>query len=58
MLFKSESEGKPLENIRFSQFVSCSVFNEINFQTTRIFLISADEMMTSKFRKGLTFKTN
>ena len=41
-------------------FPICDLFaiQRDKFQITRIFLISVDEMMTSKFRKGLTFKTN
>ena len=53
-LFKSESEAKLLENVRFPNLR----FNEINSKITRIFLITTDEMMTSIFRKGLSFKTN
>ena len=29
-LFKSESEAKLLENVRFFQFAICLLFNEIN----------------------------
>ena len=57
-LFKSESEAKALENVRFSQYDIRLLITGDKFQITRIFLIPVDEMMTSIFRKGLTFKTN
>ena len=55
-LFKSESEAKLPENVRFSQFALSLILSEIKI--TRIFIVTVDEMMTSIFKKGLSFKTN
>ena len=56
-LFKSESEAKLLENVRF--FPICDLFDiqRDKFQMTRICLIGTDKIMTSIFRKGLSFNT-
>ena len=43
-LFKSESDAKLLENIRFHQFAICSLFSEINFLNNKSFLIPVDDI--------------
>ena len=48
-LFKSESEAKALENVRFSQYDIRLLIAGDKLQITRIFLIPVDEMMTSIF---------
>ena len=51
LLFKPEYEPKLLENVRFFSICNLFVIQQDKFQITRIFLISADETMTSIFQK-------
>ena len=57
LLFKSESEAKLPENMKIFPICDLFVIKRDKFQITRIFLVSADETMTSIFQKGLSFKT-
>ena len=43
-LFKSESEAKLLENVRFSQFAICLLFSKITLLNNESFLIPVDEI--------------